>query len=147
MFDGDTAKFWCDRTGLSDPSNENFTIPGMIISPNHGQLTIAKGIRFYPMLIKTMIRRHTFSKAVSTVPYPGLSSPKVNSQVLLKVFQGTTKLELSTLRMKVVILFVHSHLLIIIPMVMHTLSIDYCSQKQELITRLLFNLERLRFRV
>jgi len=48
MFDGDTAKFWCDRTGLSDPSNENFTIPGMIISPNHGQLTIAKGIRLYP---------------------------------------------------------------------------------------------------
>ena len=48
MFDGDTTKFWCDRTGVSDPSNENFTIPGMIISPNHGQLTIAKGIRFYP---------------------------------------------------------------------------------------------------
>jgi len=52
MFDGTTNKFKCDRSenGVGDPSNVNFTVPGFIISPNHGQLTIAKGIRFYPSI-------------------------------------------------------------------------------------------------
>ena len=72
MFDGDTTKFWCDRTGVSDPSNENFTVPGLIISPNHGQLTIAKGIRFYPSHVNKNYDPKTYlleGRVNSTLPW------------------------------------------------------------------------------
>lgn len=41
--------FHSDRTGMSDPTNETaFQVPGFTITPDHGQLTIPKGLRFYP---------------------------------------------------------------------------------------------------
>ena len=48
-FDGTTTQYACDRRGMNNVTDEaTFQIPGIIVTPEHGQLTIPKEFRMYP---------------------------------------------------------------------------------------------------
>jgi len=45
--DSTTNKYYCNRNGISDPTESTFQIPGIIIRPINGQLSIPRELRVY----------------------------------------------------------------------------------------------------
>jgi len=45
--DGNTRKYYCDRNGINNSSDTSYQVPGIIVTPSNGQLSIPKVLRMY----------------------------------------------------------------------------------------------------
>ena len=111
---------------MTDQSS--FEVPGLIITPAHGQLTIPKGFRLYPANACYSCDPLTYileGRLNNTAPWiHKFILPRARSQELLMVWTEILERYPSTLHMKVVIQVFRTLPLITLLQLRHILSTD-----------------------